>query len=219
MKRWLFALPLSVLCVFALFSVMAALVTPADNQTRAGNSPVSLDVLVTPEETETNRRERAAPPKPPVTVAPPSLALSTPSTTLPTPAITTSLPDISMDVAVEGLSVAMPSFGEVADVAVPPPSLGEGIGYQGAVPLVRVEPVYPAKALKRGIEGYVIVQFTIDENGNPMDLSVLEASPKRVFDREALRAAKRWKYAPKLVNGKAVSQPGQTVKVEFNLTK
>lgn len=84
MKRWLFALPLSVLCVFALFSVMAALVTPADNQTKAGNSPVSLDVLVTPEESEANRRERAAPPKPPVALAPPSLALSTPSTTLPT---------------------------------------------------------------------------------------------------------------------------------------
>jgi protein TonB len=63
------------------------------------------------------------------------------------------------------------------------------------------------------------MSFTIDETGQPTDIEVLEAEPKRVFEREAIRALRNWKYQPKLVDGKAVTQPGQSVKLEFKLAK
>lgn len=48
-------------------------------------------------------------------------------------------------------------------------------------------------------------------------MTVVDAEPKRVFDREAIRALKRWKYSPKVVDGKAVQQPGIMVQLDFSL--
>jgi len=46
---------------------------------------------------------------------------------------------------------------------------------------------------------------------------VVDAEPKRVFDREAIRALKRWKYSPKIENGQALKQTGIMVQLDFNL--
>ncbi|MEZ9547650.1 energy transducer TonB, partial [Vibrio crassostreae] len=64
-----------------------------------------------------------------------------------------------------------------------------------------------------------IMSFTIDETGRPMDIQVTDANPRRMFEREAMRALKKWKYQPKVVDGKAIAQVGQTVKLEFKLAK
>jgi protein TonB len=61
------------------------------------------------------------------------------------------------------------------------------------------------------------MRFTILEDGSVGDVAVVEAEPKRVFDREAIRALKRWKYSPKVVDGKAVQQPGIMVQLDFSL--
>ena len=49
------------------------------------------------------------------------------------------------------------------------------------------------------------------------DIEVIEAEPKRVFDREARRALRKWKYKPKIVDGKPVKQPGMFVQLDFKL--
>ena len=66
---------------------------------------------------------------------------------------------------------------------------------------------------------YVVMKFTIDPTGKPTDIEVVEANPPRVFEREAMRALRSWKYQPKVEDGTAQSQPGQTVKLEFQLEK
>ena len=88
-----------------------------------------------------------------------------------------------------------------------------------ATPIVRVEPRYPIKAAREGKEGWVRLRFTITEIGSVDDVEVLEAEPKRTFDKAAMKALKKWKYKPKLLDGNAISQIGQEVVLEFSLSQ
>lgn len=85
------------------------------------------------------------------------------------------------------------------------------------IPLVRINPDYPARALSRGIEGWVKVQFTITPSGTVADAVVLDSDPKGIFDDAALKAISRWKYNPKVENGVAVERRGIQVVLRFDL--
>lgn len=87
-----------------------------------------------------------------------------------------------------------------ADVDI---SLGGGFSDGDIIPLVAIQPDYPRRALERGIEGYVVVSFTITTQGLTRDIKVLE-STSSIFERNATRAAERLKYKPRIVDGTAV---------------
>ncbi|PKH90540.1 MULTISPECIES: energy transducer TonB [unclassified Pseudoalteromonas] len=86
-----------------------------------------------------------------------------------------------------------------------------------ATPIVRISPKYPTTAARDGIEGWVQLSFSISPTGEVIDPVVINAEPKRTFDREAIRAIKRWKYRPKVIEGVAQLQTGQTVQLDFKL--
>lgn len=86
-------------------------------------------------------------------------------------------------------------------------------------PLVRVEPVYPRRALARGIEGWVEVTFTITKFGSVRNPVVTAADPTGVFDRAALKAVQKWKYQPKIEDGVAVDRHGVAVVLSFTLDR
>jgi protein TonB len=88
---------------------------------------------------------------------------------------------------------------------------------QDVLPLVRIAPDYPARAAARGIEGWVIVQFTITPTGSVRDPVVVEAMPKNVFDDAALKAIARWRYNPKVEGGVAVERVGVRTIIRFVL--
>lgn len=96
-------------------------------------------------------------------------------------------------------------------------SLGVGGSDRDIVPLVRVDPEYPARAKQRGIEGWVELEFTITRVGTVQDARVLKSKPPYVFDRSALQAIRRWRYNPKIADGKAVERPGVKVRLRFDL--
>lgn len=83
---------------------------------------------------------------------------------------------------------------------------GNGTGDRHATPIVRIPPQYPPNALARGIEGWVLVEFTINAGGTVENIVVINGEPKGVFDRAAKRALKRWKYQPKIIDGRATAQ-------------
>ncbi|MCR9097475.1 MAG: energy transducer TonB [bacterium] len=86
-----------------------------------------------------------------------------------------------------------------------------------AVPMVRVPPQYPERALQRGIEGRVLIEFTISKSGSVKDAKVVAFEPSKIFNKAALKAVKQWKYNPKIVNGKPVEQPGVRIAIPFKL--
>ena len=86
-----------------------------------------------------------------------------------------------------------------------------------AVPMVRVPPQYPERALQRGVEGRVLIEFTISRSGSVKDAKVVAYEPSTIFNKAALKAVKQWKYNPKIVNGKAVEQPGMRISIPFKL--
>ena len=83
---------------------------------------------------------------------------------------------------------------------------------------MRIEPQFPREALINGISGYVRVSFTVMEDGSvePGSVKVVEAKPPRLFDSAAQRAVARWKFKPRIVDGRPVKRPAEQT-INFNL--
>jgi TonB family protein len=82
--------------------------------------------------------------------------------------------------------------------------------------LKSVQPIYPARAEKNKIEGWVDVEFTVAENGKVKDASVRAASITGVFEESALKAVSQWRYKPVLRDAKPVPVRSQ-IRVRFSL--
>ena len=82
--------------------------------------------------------------------------------------------------------------------------------------MVRVTPVYPIRASTRGLEGYVIVQFDVMADGHVANVVVVE-STHAVFDSPAIKAAERFKFKPRVVDGVALVTEGIQNLFRFNL--
>lgn len=78
-------------------------------------------------------------------------------------------------------------------------------------PIVRIPPQYPVRAAERGVEGWVLIEFTVTETGAVVDPVIVDADPPGTFDRAARRAVVKWKYKPMMVNGKPVAWKTQVV--------
>lgn len=86
-----------------------------------------------------------------------------------------------------------------------------------AMPVAQIQPVYPDRALVRGVEGFVIVEFDVSETGTVINPRILGAEPAGIFEQAALRAIARWKYNPKVVAGRAVKMNGLQTRFSFTL--
>lgn len=77
-------------------------------------------------------------------------------------------------------------------------ALGTALPAQAAdlKPLKRVDPVYPPEAARAGTTGYVDVEFEVDPSGKVASVSVVGAEPTRTFEQAAVRAVKKWEFAP-----------------------
>ncbi|GAA5525182.1 hypothetical protein Maes01_01747 [Microbulbifer aestuariivivens] len=92
------------------------------------------------------------------------------------------------------------------------------------LPIVKVAPQYPRRALQRGIEGWVIVEYTVTKNGSVRDAVVVEAftndgNPTSIFNSAAVKSALKYKYKPRVVDGQPIEVPGVRTKISFNLAK
>jgi protein TonB len=117
---------------------------------------------------------------------------------------------------------AIPMIGPTVDGGAVMPTGISSIGGVGGsdrdvIPLVRINPEYPIRAQQRGIEGWVLVEFTITPAGTVTNARVLDADPKGTFDTAALRAIGRWRYNPKVEGGVAIERHGVQVLLDFKL--
>lgn len=101
--------------------------------------------------------------------------------------------------------------------------LNIGAGLQATdgeyLPIVKVAPQYPRRALNRGIEGYCIVEYTVTKNGTVKDPVIIEAKPQGIFDRAAIKSALRYKYKPRVIDGEPIEVHGVKTKITFQLEK
>lgn len=85
------------------------------------------------------------------------------------------------------------------------------------LPIVKIAPQYPRRALSRGIEGYAIVEYTVTRLGTVKDPVVIESSPGTIFNNAAIKSALRYKYKPRVVDGKPIEVSGVRTKITFEL--
>ncbi len=86
------------------------------------------------------------------------------------------------------------------------------------VPYYKVKPKYPKEALAQGIEGHVLLQIDVLQDGSVENLKVLSGEKLNVFESEARRAVSKYKYKPFTDDtGAVVVKHNHLVKVEFKL--
>jgi len=119
----------------------------------------------------------------------------------------------NMDPNAPTINIAPPAVD--TDTSIGGPS-GMNIAEGDYLPIVRVAPVYPARALSRGLEGYVDMSFTVTTAGTVRDPMVL-FSTSSLFERAALRAVLKFKYKPRVVDGIPVDVPGVKTRISFQI--
>ena len=84
------------------------------------------------------------------------------------------------------------------------------------LPIFRAPPIFPRRALERGICGWVELSYTVTSAGTVRDAIVVNSSSS-MFERNAVKAAEKYKYKPRQVGGKAVDVEGVQILISFNV--
>ncbi|HEX7082011.1 MAG TPA: TonB family protein [Gammaproteobacteria bacterium] len=71
-------------------------------------------------------------------------------------------------------------------------------------------PEYPVRALERGLDGWVDIEFTVAEDGTTRDIVITDASHTSFFRREAVEAVEQWRFAPRVFMGETIEQRAYT---------
>ncbi|PXF63377.1 energy transducer TonB [Kangiella spongicola] len=195
----------SALVVTAGLLFLMSLLIKDDKPTAVDEPPVvTIDTVTLPKEEPIPEPAKVEPPKPPAIEPTPEPS----GEVIETSEIDSVIEEwSSVDPEVE---TSLPrGFGKLPQMAFTQES--------EAMPLYRTQPNYPVSAQQKGLEGWVLLKYDVDTSGTLSNIAVLNSEPKRIFDREAIRALKKWKFKPAMTNGQPISSAGQTVKIEFNM--
>jgi protein TonB len=193
-----------------LFYLMANLIGFGKKDLGESSEQVSIDFVRIKRDANTESRRRELPKKPP----PPKKAPPVPKTKVAS--------EDSKAPAPDKLNLEMPNM-DLGLAGGNGPYLAKGGRYSGnadETPLVRIDPEYPIKARMKGIEGNVKVSFIIGKSGSPLNVEIEEANPPRIFNKAVRKAVLRWKYKPRMADGKPIDSPERiTVDFPFKLTE
>ena len=195
--------------IFSLFIVyfMAYLVSLPPDLDKGQTTDSAIDFIRHLNKQQTFHRKRILPKKPPKAKVPPEI------------------PKLQAKDSVKLSGKAMrsmkvPSIDAMAlGIGALASGVGEGAGDREVIPIVESDPIYPIRARLKRIEGFVLVQFDVDEKGEVENVVILDSRPRKVFDAVTTRAVYRWKYRPKIVNGKPVYSRGLKRQIDFKITE
>ena len=198
-SRIVFATVPALIVTLALYFLMMSFISTARQKLNDDGERYVVDFVRLKQE-ETVKTKDRKPEKPPQPEAPP------PETVTPE----LEAPDIEQN----AISIATAPIDNTLDIAT---GFGLGAADGDLLPIVKVQPIYPRRALSRGIEGYVILEFTVTKNGSVKNPVVVEADPLRIFDSAAIKAALKFKYKPRIVDGEPVDVAGVQNKLTFQI--
>jgi protein TonB len=198
LARYAFSVVVGVVVTLSLLFVMQLLIASGKAALTDPRERAQLD-FVRVKRNENLNTEDFTPDKPP---PPPEVPPETPPQEMD-----------SVDPNAPTINVAPPSVS--ADTNIGGPG-GMNIAEGDYLPIVRVAPVYPARALSRGLEGYVDLSFTVTTAGTVIDPVVL-FSTSSLFERAATRAVLKFKYKPRVVDGVPVDVPGVKTRISFQI--
>ena len=204
--RYLSAMILGVIISLALFFLMQALIDSGEQDYRASNEGQIMEFIRIKDDENLSFKDRIKPKKPtPPKEPPPPPKLIVEKQAKPT---------------VNKIRIEIPNI-DLPTIAGGGPFLGNWQGNPLAegdvLPIVRIDPQWPREALAKGIEGYVVVEVTIASDGSVRGASIIESVPKRMFDRNVIRAVLKWKFKPRIINGVPVERKAiQTLEFKIN---
>lgn len=195
----------SLLVTAGIFAVMNSMVSTdgAKNSNQGEQTVIDFIRLKQDTETRVKERERKEPPKPKKPPVPPQQVAQQ---NTPMKQISMRLPNITPDLSLANKSL----LGDA--------QIGMGFGDGDVIPLVRMPAQYPNKARRRNIEGFVKARLEVNAQGTVDTVEIIDAKPKGIFERSAIRALYKYKFKPQMVNGKARSQ-SVTQTLEYTLDK
>lgn len=85
------------------------------------------------------------------------------------------------------------------------------------LPIVKVAPIYPNRANTRGVEGYCIVEYVVTKSGSIRDPKPVDCQPSGYFETASVKAALKFKYKPRVIDGEAVEVAGVQNKFTYTL--
>lgn len=197
--RFLSAAALAAVTTMVLFLTMKVLITGRDYEIEKELASFGIDIVRVERDEDINTKDRALdrpsqqqPDEPP----PPPKLQQTQRPNMDKASMSADLGQFGLD----GMNLNAPVDGD-------------------ALAIVRVLPRYPSRALSRGIEGWVLLEFAINELGQAIEPVVVDADPRGVFDRSAINAVKKWKYRPMMEDGKPAVRPGVRQLISFNIAE
>jgi len=188
-----------------IFALMEGMVNSEADFDRNGQNQAVIDFVRLKQDSDTQLKERQKkePPKP---KKPP----------MPQEAVAEN------NAAVKQLAIKMPQITPDLSLAnknlLGDAQIGMGFGDGDVIPLVRMPAQYPSKAKRRNIEGFVKARLEINAEGTVDSVEIIDSNPKGIFERSAIRALYKYKFKPKMVDGKPQPQTA-TQTLEFNLDK
>jgi protein TonB len=118
--------------------------------------------------------------------------------------------DLNMDTDIQNSA-------PVATVDVNISTTGMSSGDGEYLPIVKVAPIYPRRAQSRGISGYCIVEYTVTTSGAIRDPQAVDCEPAGVFEKASVKAALKFKYKPRVVDGEPIEVAGVQNKFTYEL--
>ncbi len=195
--RWLVGIPFAALVTVALFVLMTVLISaefkPQEKLKAASFeiNPKVEDIKVIERETVVDRVQKVVTPPPP-------------------PMIERAQADKPTE-AIASLSGAIPEF---ETPTIDRSSFKIAVSDRDAQPLVRIPPIMPTRAEK---SGHCNVKFDVSPEGAPFNV-VATYCTQSLFERASTKSVTKWKYNPKIVDGRSVSRSGVESKITFRLT-
>jgi protein TonB len=204
-SRMLPAVGLSVAFSLGLFALLYSAIHVGKFVADKNQVLQTIDFVRLRRDSETETMTRRKPPPPPAPPPPPSKM------------------KVVAEATNQGMTgMAIPTLDLSASVTGGPMAGSMGKGGSAAMfdgdllPLQRIPPQYPRDAARAGVTGWVQLEVLVNADGSVRSAKVTDAKPKGLFEAAAVQAVMRWKFKPKIQDGKPVEQRGSQ-KIEFNL--